>query len=93
MMSIRNRVLFSRKHKLSSLSDTQKNIVKKTNFPDILSATQLSAEGFNLVEMNVKLLKKTQQLTLRSIEQDSSFKAEIEQENNIKLRNERLEPI
>lgn len=86
--------VFSEKYKLPSLSDTHKFILKNGHLPDIPSAAQVSAEGFDLAEMNIKLLKKIEELTLHLIEQDSSFKAKIEsQENNIKLLTKRLEAM
>lgn len=86
--------VFSEKYKLPSLSDTHKFILKNGHLPEIPSAAQVSAEGFDLAEMNIKLLKKIEELTLHLIEQDSSFKAKIEsQENNIKLLTKRLEAM
>lgn len=86
--------VFSEEYKLPSLSDTHKFILKNGHLPDIPSAAVVKAEGFDLADMNIKLLKKIEELTLHLIEQDVNFKTRIEaQEAKIRLLTERLSSV
>jgi hypothetical protein len=62
--------VFAPEHKLPSLSDTEKFIKENRHLPEIPSAAEAEKEGISLGEMNAKLLKKIEELTLHLIEQN-----------------------
>ncbi|PWG79180.1 hypothetical protein [Pararcticibacter amylolyticus] len=62
--------VFEDSYKLQSLKDLDSYIKKNRHLPEVASAGEMEKEGINLSEMNVKLLKKIEELTLHIIEQD-----------------------
>ncbi|PWG78073.1 hypothetical protein [Pararcticibacter amylolyticus] len=62
--------VFNDHYSLPSLSEVEDYVKKNQHLPDIASAQKMEAEGVNLSEMNIKLLKKIEELTLYIIEQD-----------------------
>ncbi|ATP58033.1 hypothetical protein CPT03_16950 [Pedobacter ginsengisoli] len=66
--------VFAKGYKLPSLKETEKHIAEKGHLPDIPSAEEVKANGVDLGEMNAKLLKKIEELTLYLIE----LKKEVE---------------
>ena len=62
--------VFEKDYKLPSLRDTEKHIKEKGHLPGIPSAEEVKANGVDLGEMNAKLLKKIEELTLHLIEKD-----------------------
>ena len=72
--------VFESKYKLSSLPDLDKFIKLNKHLPEIPSAAQVEKEGINLGEMNAKLLKKIEELTLHLIEQDKKFEKKFEEQ-------------
>mgnify|MGYP003575561206 CR=1 FL=1 len=76
--------VFYREHKLTPLEDVESYIKTNNHLPEIPSAIEVTKEGISLGEMNAKLLKKIEELTLYLIEQNKELK-------EIKSSNERLE--
>jgi len=66
--------VFAKDYKLPSLQETEKHIKEKGHLPGIPSAEEVKANGVDLGEMNAKLLKKIEELTLYLIE----LKKEVE---------------
>ncbi|WCT13669.1 hypothetical protein [Mucilaginibacter jinjuensis] len=68
--------VFDKDYDLTSLKDVKSYIDQNHHLPEILSAAQVAKEGINLGEMNAKLLKKIEELTLYLIQQkeDSEIK-------------------
>jgi hypothetical protein len=60
--------VFSPSYKLPDLKETEKFIKANNHLPDIPSAAEVEKEGVNLGEMNARLLKKIEELTLYLIE-------------------------
>lgn len=60
--------VFLPSYQLSPLSDLEKYIQENQHLPDIQSSDEVKKEGLNLGEMNAKLLKKIEELTLYLIE-------------------------
>lgn len=60
--------VFAKDYKLPSLQETEKHIQEKGHLPDIPSAEDVKTNGVDLGEMNAKLLKKIEELTLYLIE-------------------------
>ena len=60
--------VFAKGYQLPSLEETEKQIKEKGHLPGIPSAEEVKANGIDLGEMNAKLLKKIEELTLYMIE-------------------------
>ena len=61
--------VFKKDYTLTPLSDVKTYIDQNHHLPEIPSAEQVAKEGINLGEMNAKLLKKIEELTLYLIQQ------------------------
>lgn len=66
--------VFEPDYKLTPLDELKVYLDKNRHLPEIPSATQMEKDGINLSDMNVKLLKKIEELTLYLIEQQQSNK-------------------
>jgi hypothetical protein len=66
--------VFSPSYKLPDLKATEQFIKKNGHLPEIPSAVEVEKEGVSLGEMNAKLLKKIEELTLYLIEQNQKIK-------------------
>ncbi len=66
--------VFEKDYNLRSLEDTETYINKNKHLPEIPSAKEMEANGVELGEMNMLLLKKIEELTLYTIEQDKALK-------------------
>jgi hypothetical protein len=62
--------VFEEDYDLPSLESLQKYVLQHKHLPEIPSATTIKANGANLGEMNMLLLKKVEELTLYLIEQN-----------------------
>ena len=62
--------VFESSYKLTPLKETEKFIKANKHLEGIPNAKKMKAEGMNVAEMNLKLLKKIEELTLHIIEQD-----------------------
>ena len=60
--------VFAKGYQLSSLQETEKHIKEKGHLPGIPSAAEVETNGVDLGDMNKKLLKKIEELTLHLIE-------------------------
>lgn len=60
--------VFEKGYKLQSLPEIEAFVRKNGHLPEIPSAKEVGEKGLDLVEMNVKLLKKVEELTLHQIE-------------------------
>ncbi|MEA1874026.1 MAG: hypothetical protein U9N51_06310 [Bacteroidota bacterium] len=67
-----------------SLSDLDNYISEHKHLPEIPTAEEFKKEGMKLGEMNIKLLKKIEELTIYTIEQQKTIE-------NLKTRIEKLE--
>ncbi len=75
--------VFKPTYQLTPLSDVNTYINENHHLPEMPSAEQVSKNGLNLGEMNEKLLKKVEELTLYLIEKDNKDK-----EKDIKLQSQ-----
>lgn len=78
--------VFAREYKLPSLKETKEFIKDNGHLPGMPSATEVKANGIDVADMDTRLLKKIEELTLHLIKQDSSIAAL--QEENKKLLHE-----
>jgi len=73
--------VFAKDYQLPSLKETEKHIQDKGHLSDIPSAEEVKTNGVDLGEMNAKLLKKIEELTLHLIEQNKRIE-KLENELN-----------
>ncbi|WP_214228807.1 hypothetical protein [Pedobacter sp. B4-66] len=70
--------VFAKDYQLPSLQETEQHIKEKGHLPGIPSAEEVKANGVDLGEMNAKLLKKIEELTLHQIEQEKKNNAQAQ---------------
>lgn len=66
--------VFEPDYNLSSLQEVEKYVKANKHLPEIPSAQQIDANGLDIAEMNLLLLKKVEELTLHLIEKDKVIK-------------------
>lgn len=66
--------VFEPDYALPSLSDIADYVNKHKHLPEVPSARDIAAEGLDLAEMNLLLLKKVEELTLHLIEKEKRLK-------------------
>ncbi|WP_214228806.1 hypothetical protein [Pedobacter sp. B4-66] len=71
--------VFAKDYQLPSLQKTEQHIKEKGHLPDIPSAEEVKANGVDLGEMNAKLLKKVEELTLYLIDQKKEIQLQSEE--------------
>jgi hypothetical protein len=73
--------VFEETYDLSSLEEVEIYIKENKHLPEVPSAKEMEAEGMNLKQMNLLLLKKVEELTLHLIEQGKKTE-KLEKENS-----------
>lgn len=68
--------VFEKGYRLQSLEDVDKYVKKNKHLPEVPSEKEMTAQGLDLTEMNLKLLKKVEELTLRLIDMDREIKGQ-----------------
>lgn len=72
-MEVPDYVFDSKRHRLAPLAEVERFVRTHKHLPEIPSAAQMKKKGMDLVEMNLLLLKKVEELTLHAIEQDKKL--------------------
>ncbi len=67
--------VFDKEYKLASLEHVAKYLEQNKHLPEIPSAKDMKTQGMDLAEMNLKLLKKVEELTLHAIRQEKEMNA------------------
>ena len=70
--------VFEKEYSLPSLESVQTYINQNKHLPEVPSAKEMEANGINLSEMNMLLLKKVEELTLYVIEQNKRLNQQAE---------------
>lgn len=70
--------VFNENYALPKLEDVERHIKKNKHLPEIASAKEMSIEGVNIGQFQIKLLQKIEELTLYSIEQNKDLKEHAE---------------
>ncbi|WP_246236375.1 tail fiber protein [Flavobacterium ajazii] len=86
--------VFTKEYQLKSLDEVEAYIKQNSHLPEIPSAKEIEKNGLMLAEMNMSLLKKIEELTLYSIEQNKKIEAqskEIETLKDLVLRLAKIE--
>jgi hypothetical protein len=68
--------VFEKNYNLLSLSELETFINQNKHLPEVPSAKEMEAEGLNLKEMNLILLKKVEELTLHLIDQNRKINSQ-----------------
>jgi hypothetical protein len=79
--------VFDADYKLSKPSEIKAYVNKNHHLPEIPSADQMAKDGLNLSDMNTKLLKKVEELTLYLIAKDKQL---TKQEKKLEEENRRI---
>jgi len=86
--------VFKDGYKLLSLQETEKHIKQKGHLPGIPSAAEVKSEGIDLGEMNGRLLKKIEEMTLQMIDMNKLIQTQQEllkqQQNSIEIIQSKL---
>jgi hypothetical protein len=82
--------VFDVDYKLTDLDALKVYINKNHHLPEIPPAAQMEKEGINLSDMNMKLLKKVEELTLYIIQKDEQLK---DQEKINRLNQEQIDEL
>ncbi|PWG78072.1 hypothetical protein [Pararcticibacter amylolyticus] len=92
--------VFNDDYGLKPLSHIEAFVKTNRHLPEIASAAEMQKDGLNLGEMNIKLLKKVEELTLYLIEKEKeiqelrkSEKAQKKETSNLTTRIEQLERL
>ncbi|TCC97694.1 hypothetical protein [Pedobacter hiemivivus] len=82
--------VFTNSYALPTLQETEKHIKEKGHLPGIPSAEEVNTNGIDLGEMNAKLLKKIEELTLYLIEmkKENRIQQKVNDDQNQMLRAE-----
>jgi hypothetical protein len=78
--------VFEKDYNLLPLSELETYINANKHLPEVPSAKQMEAEGLNLKEMNLILLKKVEELTLHLISKEKEIEELQERMDKIELR-------
>ncbi len=78
--------VFDKEYKLSSLQELEKFITTKKHLPNIPAASQVAKEGFDLGDMNRRLLEKIEELTLYIIQQEKKLNSLHQQINMLQTK-------
>jgi hypothetical protein len=85
--------VFKPEYTLRPLAEVEAHIQTHGHLPDMPSAQQVEENGVGLSEMNALLLKKVEELTLYSIEQEKRLKMQGEEIEELKRQNRRIEDL
>lgn len=66
--------VFEKDYRLASLDHVEKYVKEQKHLPEIPSAEEMKKKGMDLAEMNLRLLKKVEELTLYSIQQEKRMR-------------------
>lgn len=83
--------VFKKEYKLPSLAETEKYILDNGHLPEIPTAAEIDKDGLALGEMNKKLLKKIEELTLHLIEMEKLNKHQKMESDKMEKRLRKLE--
>ncbi|GGF04028.1 tail fiber protein [Flavobacterium limi] len=76
--------VFANDYKLKTLQEVEAYIKQNSHLPEIPSAKEIEKNGLMLAEMNMSLLKKIEELTLYSIEQNKKIESQSKEIETLK---------
>jgi hypothetical protein len=83
--------VFEKDYELASLSNVETFVKEKKHLPEVPSAMEMKKEGMDLAEMNMRLLKKVEELTLYAIGQSKTIEKQQDQLTEQSQRLSKLE--
>jgi hypothetical protein len=83
--------VFEKDYDLLSLEEVEAYINQNKHLPEVPSAKEMEANGIKLMEMNLLLLKKVEELTLHLIDQNQEIKKVSDENRELKERVLKLE--
>lgn len=78
--------VFDKSYELAELEEVEKFIKKNHHLPDIPSANEVEEKGVELVELQTKLLRKIEELTLYVIEQNKELESQRSEIEKLKSK-------
>jgi len=85
--------VFHPDYELPSLQEVEKYIKANQHLPEIPSAAEVEKEGLDLGEMDKKLLRKIEELTLYIIKQQKGIDEALQRVNKLEITNRELKEI
>ncbi len=85
--------VFKDTYSLPTLKDVERHIKEKGHLKDIPSAKEVKKDGFYLGDMDAKLLRKIEELTLYTIEQEKKIEGLEKENEELKSLSKRLSDI
>ncbi|HAS40138.1 MAG TPA: hypothetical protein DCS93_06640 [Microscillaceae bacterium] len=85
--------VFARNYQLNPLSEVEAFIQKNSHLPNVPSAKEVNEKGINVVEMDATLLRKIEELTLYTIQQNKQIKSLNQANQALLQRLEKLEKL
>jgi len=76
--------VFSKSYKLNSLDSVETFINKNSHLPDVPSAKEIGTNGFDVAEMDAKLLRKVEELTLYVIDMNKKLNEQEKEKTQTK---------
>ncbi len=76
--------VFSKSYKLNSLDSVENFINKNSHLPDVPSAKEIGSNGFDVAEMDAKLLRKVEELTLYLIDMNKKLNEQEKEKTQTK---------
>jgi hypothetical protein len=83
--------VFEPDYQLMSLPDLQSYIAQEKHLPEMPSAQEMKTQGVNLGQMQMQLLKKIEELTLYTLDQEQRLDTLQEQNHILKTENVQLQ--
>jgi hypothetical protein len=83
--------VFEKSYNLPNLEDVKFYIDQNKHLPEVPSAKEMEADGVNVGEMNMLLLKKIEELTLYVIQMNNKMNEMKEENNKLKDRIQKIE--
>ncbi|OJJ19845.1 hypothetical protein BKI52_15295 [marine bacterium AO1-C] len=85
--------VFANDYKLNPLNEVEAFIQKNSHLPNVPSAKEVNEKGINVVEMDATLLRKIEELTLYTIQQNKQIKSLNQANQALLQRLEKLEKL
>jgi hypothetical protein len=82
--------VFQDGYELMSLEELEKNIIEQKHLPGLPSAAEVESNGFELADMQKRVLQKVEELTLYTIEQGKQIQSLQEKINKLEKENQGL---
>ena len=86
--------VFSKGYKLNTLDSVENYISKNSHLPDVPSAKEIGTNGFDVAEMDAKLLRKVEELTLYVIDVNKKLnQQEAQTKEEVAILKQKIEAL